>query len=41
MLEQPLVFNGCASIRFFNSLPFPNTVIEAAQDSLPHTLEQL
>ena len=27
MLEQTLLFTGCSSIQFFNSPPFPSTLI--------------
>ena len=41
MLEKTLVFTGCSSIQFFNSLPSLNTVNEAALCSLPLTVQPL
>ena len=39
MLEQPLVFTGCSSIHFFNSLPFPKTVSQAVLGTLSLTVQ--
>ena len=38
MLEALLVFSGCSSIQFFNSLPWPNRISDTVGGNIPLTV---